>query len=228
MRSSGADSGRHSSALDSRTVPHPEWTQISGQIERTSTVGPNNGDASVGAIIRLSEGAHVAVDFGTAVVSSFRQQMDDFIRVRGQAIEKEGQVIVIGQRQNESAVSGGRIVHVAAFPVDVRDLKEGNVVFKADSIEITRRQISFHCLTKVLLPSRPVELSHFREHARKTLPLRKRNTFSGNKRGMLANVGTITPEQGDTVYGYPTRRERICFEWDWPISPASVERCGTL
>lgn len=41
-------------------------------------------------------------------------------------------------------------MHVAAFPVDVGDLKERNVVFKADSIEVTQRQISFHGLTKVL------------------------------------------------------------------------------
>lgn len=97
MPSSGADSGRHSSPLDSRTVPHPEWAQISGQIERTSTAGPNNGDASVRAIIRLSEGGHVAVDFGAAAVSSFRPKMDDFIHVRGEAIEKEGQLIVIAR-----------------------------------------------------------------------------------------------------------------------------------
>lgn len=38
MSSDGADSARRGSDLDSRTVPHPEWAQISGQIEQTSTV----------------------------------------------------------------------------------------------------------------------------------------------------------------------------------------------
>jgi hypothetical protein len=81
MSSSAADSGGGGSSLDSRTVPHPEWAQISGQIERTSTIGSNNEDASLRAIIRLSEGGHVTVDFGTAAGSSFQPKTDDFIHV---------------------------------------------------------------------------------------------------------------------------------------------------
>ena len=47
-------------------------------------------------------------------------------------------------------VSGRPILHVPAFPLDVRDLEERNVVFEADSIEVSETQIAFHCLTKIV------------------------------------------------------------------------------
>ena len=71
-RRTAQDSARRGSDLDSRTVPHPEWAQISGQIEQTSTVQSKNGDASVRALIRPTERGHVTVDFGTAAAGSFR------------------------------------------------------------------------------------------------------------------------------------------------------------
>lgn len=64
---------------------------------------------------------------------TFRPKADDIIHVRGEAI-----------------VSRGPIVHVAAFPLDVRDLEKRKVVLEADLIEIGQRRISFHCLSKVL------------------------------------------------------------------------------
>ena len=72
LSSNGANSARRGSDLDSRTVPHPEWAQISGQIEQTSTVQSKNGDASVRTLIRPTEGGHVTVDFGTAAAGQNR------------------------------------------------------------------------------------------------------------------------------------------------------------
>jgi hypothetical protein len=81
-------------SLDSRTVPHPEWAQLSGQIEQTSVVSAD-GRESFEAILRPTEGGRVTVDFGTAATGSFRPQRDDFIHVRGTAIEREGQVTIV-------------------------------------------------------------------------------------------------------------------------------------
>ena len=39
----------------------------------------------------------MTVDFGTAAAGSFRPKQDDFIHVRGEAIEKEGQVTMIAR-----------------------------------------------------------------------------------------------------------------------------------
>jgi len=47
-------------------------------------------------------------------------------------------------------VSGRPILHISALPLDVRDLEERNVVFEADSIEVSEGQITFHCLTKIV------------------------------------------------------------------------------
>ena len=97
LSSGAADSGRVDRMLDSRTVPHPEWAQISGQIEQTSELRSKNGDALLRAIMRPTEGGHVTVDFGPAAASSFRPKQDDFIHVRSEAIEREGQVTMIAR-----------------------------------------------------------------------------------------------------------------------------------
>lgn len=47
-------------------------------------------------------------------------------------------------------MSGRPILHIPAFPLDVRDLKERNVVFEADPVKVSERQITFHCLAKIV------------------------------------------------------------------------------
>ena len=39
---------------------------------------------------------------------------------------------------------------IPSFPLDVRHLEEGDVIFEANSIEVIKRQIAFHGLAKVL------------------------------------------------------------------------------
>jgi len=84
-------------SLDSRTIPHPDWVQISGQIEQTTVVSARNGD-QLWAILRPTEGGRMPVDLGPAHgKGSFQPKRDDFIQVRGKAIEREGQMTIIAK-----------------------------------------------------------------------------------------------------------------------------------
>jgi hypothetical protein len=47
--------------------------------------------------MRPVEGGHVTVDFGSAAASTFRPKTDDYVHVRGEAIEKQGAVTVIAR-----------------------------------------------------------------------------------------------------------------------------------
>lgn len=83
--------------LDSRTIPHADWVQLSGQIEDSSVISDERGDR-LWAILRPSEGGRVAIDFGpTGGTGGFHAKRDDFIHVRGKAIEKDGNVTIIAK-----------------------------------------------------------------------------------------------------------------------------------
>ena len=92
-----AGTTRTNPPLDSRTIPHPDWVQISGQIEQTAVVSARNGD-QLWAILRPSEGSRMPIDLGPAHgKGSFQPKRNDFIQVRGRAIEREGQVTIIAK-----------------------------------------------------------------------------------------------------------------------------------
>jgi hypothetical protein len=84
--------------LDSRTIPHPDWVQVSGQIERTARVKHDNGTEYVQAIVRPSEGGRVAVDFGPVeATDAVRLEHDDFVHVRGNVRSQDGDLMVIAR-----------------------------------------------------------------------------------------------------------------------------------
>jgi hypothetical protein len=84
-------------ALDSRTIPHPEWAQISGQVEQTSVVKADSGSDTLQATLRLSKGGHVMADFGAVGAGSYTPKAEDFIHVRGKAVQREGQVTILAE-----------------------------------------------------------------------------------------------------------------------------------
>jgi hypothetical protein len=83
--------------LVSRTIPHPEWAQISDQIEQTAVIRADRGSESLQTTLRPSEGGRVTFDFGAVTTGSFRPKANDCIHVRGKAIEQEGHVTILGQ-----------------------------------------------------------------------------------------------------------------------------------
>jgi hypothetical protein len=90
-----AENSRPSTSLDSRTIPHPDWVQISGQIDETSVGKSQSGEEYVRAIVRSTEGGRVLVDLGPPRSGSFEPRHNDFIHVRGKGIEHNGQVTII-------------------------------------------------------------------------------------------------------------------------------------
>lgn len=92
-----AGTTRTDPSLDSKTIPHPDWVQIRGQIEQTAVVSARSGD-QLWAILRPTEGGRMPVDLGPAHgKGSFQPKRNDFIQVRGRAIEREGQVTIIAK-----------------------------------------------------------------------------------------------------------------------------------
>jgi hypothetical protein len=84
--------------FDSRTVPYPDWVQVSGQIEQLSVVSAKVGGQHRRATIRPTEGGQIAVDLGPADGNdSFQPKQNDFIHIRGKAIEREGKRTIIAK-----------------------------------------------------------------------------------------------------------------------------------
>jgi hypothetical protein len=110
-------------SLDSRTVPQPEWAQISGQIERTSIESAKDGsDSSLRAIVRPIEGGRVTVDFGPVATDSFQPKPDDYIHVRGTAIEREGQVTIFAHE----VYAEGKVFSIPRTDRPAQDAAQGS------------------------------------------------------------------------------------------------------
>ena len=93
-----AETAERGARLDSRTIPHPDWVQVSGQIERTVRVQHHNGNEYLQAIVRPSEGGRVAVDFvPVEATRELRLERDDFIHVRGDVTSQDGDLMVIAR-----------------------------------------------------------------------------------------------------------------------------------
>jgi len=104
-------------SLDSRTIPHPEWKQISGHVEQTPVVGANRGSESLQAIVDPVEGGRVTVDFGPVTTGSFRPKARDYIHVRGKAIEREGQVTILA----EEVIAEGKVFSIERMEAAAQD-----------------------------------------------------------------------------------------------------------
>ncbi len=97
-RGASAETAERGARLDSRTIPHPDWVQVSGQIERTERVKHHNGTEYLQAIVRPSEGGRVAVDFGPVeATDAVRLEHDDFVHVRGNVASQDGDLMVVAR-----------------------------------------------------------------------------------------------------------------------------------
>ena len=104
-----AETAERGARLDSRTIPHPDWVQVSGQIERTARVKHQNGTEYLQAIVRPSEGGRVAVDFGPVeATDTVRLERDDFVHVRGNVKSQDGDLMVIAREM----FSEGKVIPI--------------------------------------------------------------------------------------------------------------------
>jgi hypothetical protein len=87
---------------DSRQVPHPDWTQISGEIEERQMVPAGNEENNVDRLIvklKAVEGGPVIVDLGDAArLHGVELQDKDYIHVRGE-MTRQGDTQVLVARE---------------------------------------------------------------------------------------------------------------------------------
>lgn len=84
------------SQLDSRTVPHGDWVQVSGEVQQTMTVRPDGEHEQMVAMLQPVEGGQIVVDLGPAAnLGSVRLQDKDYIHVRGTPLQQGGTVMIL-------------------------------------------------------------------------------------------------------------------------------------
>ena len=105
-----------SGPLDSRTIPHPDWVQVSGQIEETVTIKPDGQPDQLMARLESVEGGRVVVDLGPAdKLSAVILQPKDHIHVRGPVL-KNGytRTIIAGE-----LIADGRVISIQRAPESI-------------------------------------------------------------------------------------------------------------
>jgi hypothetical protein len=113
MEGTTASPAREASALDSRTIPHPEWVQVSGQIEETRTVAPGGQQEQLLAVLRPVEGGRVIVDLGPVrSLGSIHLQDNDYLHVRGTPSESGRHRMIIAHE----IIADGKVVSVQRPP----------------------------------------------------------------------------------------------------------------
>ncbi len=99
--------------LDSRTVPHPEWVQVSGQIEETRTVAPGGQQEQLLAVLRPVEGGQVIVDLGPVrALGPIRLQDKDYVHVRGTPAESGRHPMIIAHE----LIADGKVIEIKRPP----------------------------------------------------------------------------------------------------------------
>jgi len=82
--------------LDSRIIPHPDWVQVSGQIEETVTMKPDGQPDQLVAMLQPVEGGRIAVDLGPAdKLSAVKLEPREHIHVRGPVLKNGNMRTVI-------------------------------------------------------------------------------------------------------------------------------------
>jgi len=82
--------------LDSRTIPHPNWVQVSGEIEQTVRVRPEGKREQLVAMVKPVEGGHIAVDLGPAEnLKAIHLENKDNIHVRGTPVNSGNTWIIV-------------------------------------------------------------------------------------------------------------------------------------
>ena len=85
---SQAGSQEQPARLDSRIIPHPDWVQVSGQIQETLTMKPDGQPDQLVAMLEPVEGGRIAVDLGPAdQLTAVKLEPRDHIHVRGPVLK---------------------------------------------------------------------------------------------------------------------------------------------
>jgi hypothetical protein len=86
---------------DSRQVPHPEWTQVSGEIEESQMVAAANDENNVDRLIvklKAVEGGSIIADLGDAArLHGLELQEKDYIHVRGEMTQRRGAQVLVAR-----------------------------------------------------------------------------------------------------------------------------------
>jgi hypothetical protein len=91
-----AEEQRAQAPLDSRTVPHPDWVQVSGQIQHTAVVKREGGEKNIIAMLAPAEGGRIMVDLGPAEnLASVTLDETDHVHVRGKPVPSGGELIIV-------------------------------------------------------------------------------------------------------------------------------------
>jgi len=98
-----------SARLDSRTVPHPDWVQVSGQIQETRTAKQADQTDRLIALLQPVEGGRIIVDLGPAdQLSAVTLETRDYIHVRGMAVQTgDTSMIVAGE-----IIADGKVIPI--------------------------------------------------------------------------------------------------------------------
>jgi hypothetical protein len=81
---------------DSRTVPHGEWVQVSGEIQQTAKVRSDGGQEQLMALLEPVEGGRIMIDLGpVANLESVQLQDKDYIHVRGTPLQQGDTVMIV-------------------------------------------------------------------------------------------------------------------------------------
>ena len=84
------------SALDSRTVPHRDWVQVSGEVQQTMKVRPDGEHEQLVAMLRPVEGGRIVVDLGPAAnLGAIKLQDKDYIHVRGTPLQQGDTIMIV-------------------------------------------------------------------------------------------------------------------------------------
>lgn len=99
LSSQGAALDVPPSTLDSRTIPHGDWVQVSGEIQHTMKVRPEGDQEQLMAMLQPVEGGQIVVDLGPAAnLGAVHLQDKDYIHVRGTPLQQgETMMIVAGE-----------------------------------------------------------------------------------------------------------------------------------
>jgi hypothetical protein len=112
-QTSHAESAADASRLDSRTIPHPEWVQVSGQIEETVRMKPDGQNDRLLVLLQPVEGGRVVVDLGAADgLESVRLEEHDYIHVRGTPLQNGKQRTIIAGE----LIADGKVVPIEREP----------------------------------------------------------------------------------------------------------------
>lgn len=104
-----ARSDGRSAQLDSRTIAHPDWVQVSGHIEETRTITPQGQPAQLLAVLKPVEGGRVIVDLGPVDnLGSVQLQEREYLHVRGNPAQSgQHPMIIAGE-----IIADGKVIPI--------------------------------------------------------------------------------------------------------------------